>query len=116
MPERFPLLPIALNVVVRVLAGVAAPFAQGFKTLARAHRNRREARKLAGLDRHMLADIGITRADVSDAFSQPFWQDPTVLLNERAKARRHQRFAPRHGKCGLSAAAATPGARPVFWI
>jgi hypothetical protein len=37
----------------------------------------------------MLADIGITRADVRDAFSEPFWDDPTALLRERALERRH---------------------------
>jgi len=36
----------------------------------------------------MLADIGITRADVRDAFSEPFWDDPTALLRERALERR----------------------------
>jgi uncharacterized protein YjiS (DUF1127 family) len=61
------------------------------KELARARRNRREAVKLAGLDRRMLADIGISRADVSDAFSEPFWEDPTALLRERAIERRLNR-------------------------
>ena len=46
---------------------------------------------LAGLDRHMLADIGITRADLRDAFSAPFWEDPTALLRERALERRVNR-------------------------
>ena len=64
------------------------------KELARARRNRREAVKLAGLDRRMLADIGITRADVRDAFSEPFWEDPTALLSERAIERRDSTAAP----------------------
>ena len=51
-------------------------------------RAQRQARiGLAGLDRRMLADIGITRADVRDAFSEPFWDDPTALLRERALER-----------------------------
>jgi uncharacterized protein YjiS (DUF1127 family) len=58
------------------------------KGLARARRHRRELRTLAGLERHMLADMGITRSDVSDAFSEPFWEDPTALLRERALERR----------------------------
>jgi hypothetical protein len=41
----------------------------------------------------MLADIGITRADLRDAFSEPFWDDPTVLLRERSNERRL--YAPR---------------------
>jgi uncharacterized protein YjiS (DUF1127 family) len=56
--------------------------------LARARRHRREASVLTGLDRRMLADIGITRADLHDAFSEPFWDDPTALLRERALERR----------------------------
>jgi hypothetical protein len=59
--------------------------------MARAHRHRREATVLAGLDRRMLADIGITRSDVHDAFSEPFWEDPTALLRERALERRWNR-------------------------
>ena len=39
----------------------------------------------------MLADIGITGADVRDAFSEPFWEDPTALLRERAIERRMNR-------------------------
>ena len=50
---------------------------------------------LAGLDRHMLADIGITRSDLRDAFSEPFWDDPTALLRERAIERRLYRVTPR---------------------
>ena len=46
---------------------------------------------LAGLDRRMLADIGLTRSDLNDAFSEPFWEDPTALLRERAIERRLNR-------------------------
>jgi hypothetical protein len=35
--------------------------------------------------------MGLTRADVSDAFSEPFWEDPTALLRERAIERRLNR-------------------------
>jgi hypothetical protein len=44
----------------------------------------------------MLADIGITRSDLRDAFSEPFWDDPTALLRERAIERRLA--APRRGR------------------
>ncbi len=47
---------------------------------------------LAGLD-HMLADIGITRSEYRDAF-EPFWDDPTALLRERAIERRLYRVTP----------------------
>jgi uncharacterized protein YjiS (DUF1127 family) len=68
---------------------------QPLKALARARRNRKEAAALAGLDRRMLKDIGITRADINDAFSSPFWEDPTSLLRERAIERRMSRVGTR---------------------
>jgi uncharacterized protein YjiS (DUF1127 family) len=64
------------------------------KQLARARRHRREAQVLAGLDHRMLADIGISRSDLNDAFSEPFWEDPTALLRERVIERRLSRVRP----------------------
>jgi uncharacterized protein YjiS (DUF1127 family) len=61
------------------------------KRLAQARRHRRQAAALASCDGRTLADIGISRADLRDAFSEPFWQDPTVLLRERALERRWSR-------------------------
>jgi hypothetical protein len=57
---------------------------------------------LAGLDRHMLADIGINRADVRHAFSEPFWEDPTALLHERAIERRLNRAVSRTRDANLA--------------
>ena len=73
---------------MRAFASLLALVTRWLKELAGARRHRREANILAGLDRRMLADIGITRADVRDAFSEPFWDDPTALLRERALERR----------------------------
>ncbi len=91
MSIHYPVLPIAGSAALRGLASVVALVTHWLKRLAQAQRHRREARVLAHLDRHMLADIGITRADVSDAFSEPFWEDPTALLHERAIERRMNR-------------------------
>ena len=88
MSAKYPVLPIAGGVLVRVFASVLAFVTRWLKELLEARRHRREANVLAGLDRRMLADIGITRADVRDAFSEPFWDDPTALLRERALERR----------------------------
>jgi uncharacterized protein YjiS (DUF1127 family) len=64
--------------------------------LAAIFRNRREARILAGLDARMLADIGLNRADLRDAFAEPLWRDPTCILEMRAAEKRtHQ---PRYDK------------------
>ena len=91
MSANIPVLPIAGGVLVRVFASLVALVAYWLKALAQARRHRREARMLAGLDRRMLADIGLTRSDLNDAFSEPFWEDPTALLRERAIERRLNR-------------------------
>src|ERR1700688_3002292 len=88
MSANIPVLPIAGGTLLRVFASLLALVTHWLKALAQARRHRREARMLPGLDRRMLADIGLTRADVSDAFSEPFWDDPTALLRERAIERR----------------------------
>jgi uncharacterized protein YjiS (DUF1127 family) len=91
MNANIPVLPIAGGVLVRAFASLLALVAYWLKALARARRHRRQASQLAGLDRRMLADIGISRADLRDAFSEPFWEDPTTLLRERAIERRLNR-------------------------
>jgi uncharacterized protein YjiS (DUF1127 family) len=88
MSGNYPVLPVAGGALLRAFASLLALVTHWLRELARARRNRREANVLAGLDRRMLADIGITRADVRDAFSEPFWDDPTALLRERALERR----------------------------
>jgi|SRR5262245_57348164 len=88
MSAPYPILPVAGGALVRAFASLVALVTAWLKLLARARRHRREANVLAGLDRRMLADIGITRADLRDAFSEPFWDDPTALLRERALEKR----------------------------
>ncbi len=91
MTTNVPVLPIAGSTVLRATLALIALVTHWLKILTRARRHRREARELSGLDRHMLADIGLTRADVRDAFSSRFWEDPTELLAERAGDRRRYR-------------------------
>jgi hypothetical protein len=47
--------------------------------------------RLAALDDRMLADIGLTRCDLRDAYSEPLWHDPTDVLARRAAERRINR-------------------------
>jgi uncharacterized protein YjiS (DUF1127 family) len=54
-------------------------------------KNRRDAASLSGLDDRMLADIGLTRGDLRDAYSEPVWRDPTAILVSRAHERRSNR-------------------------
>ena len=89
---HIPVVPIAAGALARAFIALAMPVTRWLKALARARRNRRDANVLAGLDSRMLGDMGITRADLRDAFSEPFWQDPTALLHERSQERRHYRY------------------------
>ena len=61
------------------------------RKFARVLKNRRRARMLAGMDDRMLADIGLNRSDLRDAYAQPLWRDPTDTLASRALERRINR-------------------------
>jgi uncharacterized protein YjiS (DUF1127 family) len=61
--------------------------------LAQALKNRRKANLLTRFDDRMLADIGLTRSDVRDAYAEPLWHDPTDILARRAAERRTRRVA-----------------------
>ncbi|MGZ8397173.1 MAG: DUF1127 domain-containing protein, partial [Rhodoplanes sp.] len=54
-------------------------------------RHRRDAVMLASFNDRMLADIGLTRADLNDAFAEPPWRDLTAVLVVRARERRAAR-------------------------
>lgn len=74
--------------LVRAITAVAL---NGMRKLARALKNRRNARMLAGMDDRMLADIGLTRSDLRDAYAEPLWRDPTDVLAGRAREKRCNR-------------------------
>ena len=59
MSANVPVLPIAGATALRGSFAALALVTRWLKELARARRHRREARALAGLDQHMLADIGV---------------------------------------------------------
>lgn len=83
-------MPSAPGVLVRFnarLAGIGSRLGQ----IARGWKNRRAAATLAGFDDRMLADIGLGRADLNDALSEPVWRDPTAILATRAHERRAHR-------------------------
>ena len=94
MSANIPVLPIAGGTLLRALFALVALVTHWLKQLARGRRDRHQTSHLAGLDRNMLADIGITRADLNDALSGSFWEDPTALLRERAIERRLYRVTP----------------------
>ncbi|MDO9412490.1 MAG: DUF1127 domain-containing protein [Pseudolabrys sp.] len=92
---QYPVLPLAAGTLARAFAAILVPVVFSAKAITRAMRNRHNATVLAGLDSRMLADIGLTRSDVHDAFSAPLWEDPTTLLSERAIERRMNRAVTR---------------------
>src|SRR4051794_27408537 len=85
--------------LAQTVNAIAGSLAVGARHLARLIKNRREATILAGLDDRMLADIGLTRGDLRDAYSEPVWSDPTAILVSRAHERRVNR---RRVSIGLS--------------
>ena len=64
-----------------------AALAMGVWRLVVAIKHRRELAHLADFDDRMLADIGLTRADLRDAYAESLWQDPTSMLARRAGRR-----------------------------
>ena len=82
------------NAVTLALLGcgraAAAAVACG-KRMAQAIRHRRDMAILASVNDRMLADIGLTRGDVNDAFAEPPWRDPTAVLAARVHERRYSR-------------------------
>ena len=84
------ILSLSLATATHVRRWVATAGA-GLARFGRALKNRSAATSLARLDDHMLADIGLTRSDLRDAYAEPLWQDPTDVLAGRAAERRRKR-------------------------
>lgn len=84
----WPIGAVTLALIVRVAVAGGWSVRSHLGRLVRAYAHRRKAAMLARFDDRMLADIGLTRSDVRDAFSEPLWRDPTELLTERAGERR----------------------------
>lgn len=85
-PWKSPLEPFG-----RVMVAAAVVVTARLRKLAIAFRHRYDAAVLMRFDDRMLADIGLTRRDVREAFDEPIWCDPTELLVRRAAWRRPAR-------------------------
>jgi uncharacterized protein YjiS (DUF1127 family) len=79
----------------RMIFAAAGLVMARLRQLAVAFRHRHDATVLLRFDDRMLADIGLTRRDVREAFSEPVWRDPTDLLAERVAGGRPSRLKPR---------------------
>lgn len=77
--------------LARALAALAGHARHSVKQFAERVRNRHEAMRLADLDDRMLADIGLNRSDLRDAYAEPPWRDPSDVLARRAAERRLSR-------------------------
>ena len=62
--------------LVNAVAGIVVARVRASRPDAQKSPRRRHP---GGLDDRMLADIGLTRGDVRDAFSEPVWRDPTAF-------------------------------------
>jgi len=62
------------------VAAAARRVAGAFAAAWTVYRNRRQLRRLAELDDYLLADMGLSRADVEAAAVTPFYTDPTAKL------------------------------------
>jgi uncharacterized protein YjiS (DUF1127 family) len=108
MPALTSLTISATAPIGRVLASFAGRAQRGLKQLAERFRNRRDTMRLAELDDRMLADIGLNRSDLRDAFGELPWRDPSDVLARRAAERRVGR---RLTYAACASAAAAPVAR-----
>jgi uncharacterized protein YjiS (DUF1127 family) len=79
----------------RAIAVAAGVVMHRIRQVALALKHRHDAAILARLDDRMLADIGLTRRDVREAFGEPLWRDPTELLVNRIVRRRPVRVTAR---------------------
>jgi uncharacterized protein YjiS (DUF1127 family) len=85
--------------LTRMVQSVVGIVTARLRALVQTVKNRRDAAMLTGLDDRMLADIGLTRGDLRDAYSEPVWRDPTAILVSRVQERRVNR---RRSATGLS--------------
>ena len=95
MDTTFKLTPAQPSPSFRLRPGRIGDRAQGY--FARPEKPSR-CRMLAAMDDRMLADIGLTRSDLRDAYAEPLWRDPTDMLAGRAREKRRYRPRRRDGQ------------------
>jgi uncharacterized protein YjiS (DUF1127 family) len=91
-PPHFPnFTELAMPALTALAIAAAVRVRRGLKRLIERARSRQDVMRLAGLDDRMLADIGLCRSDLRDAFSERPWRDPSDILARRAAERRVSR-------------------------
>jgi uncharacterized protein YjiS (DUF1127 family) len=81
----------AMPALTALAIAAAVRVRRNIKRILERAKNRHDARRLAGLDDRMLADIGLNRSDLRDAFAELPWRDPSDVLARRAAERRSSR-------------------------
>ncbi len=71
---------------VSTLAGIGRGVRNAIAVAFTVIRNRAAVKSLGDLDDYMLADIGLTRADLREAASAPIHHDPTLALAMKVHA------------------------------
>ena len=71
-------------------ASAAASIVNALANFLRAWKNRREFYRLGEMSDAELADIGLTRSDLTVAIDLPFGSDPTAHLGSLAEARQRE--------------------------
>jgi uncharacterized protein YjiS (DUF1127 family) len=81
------------------------------KWLTAIWRHRRDVEILASFNDHMLADIGLTRADLRDASAESRWHDPAAHLIARRPEHRENRCGNSFRLASQNAGTTSVGAR-----
>ncbi|HEY8566828.1 MAG TPA: DUF1127 domain-containing protein [Beijerinckiaceae bacterium] len=78
---------IGISIALKLTASFATVSRVAFRPVARVVqvlRHRGEVKQLADLDDRALADIGLTRSDVTRALNEPWLKDPSSVLLVRS--------------------------------
>jgi uncharacterized protein YjiS (DUF1127 family) len=107
--------PVAPTSGSQAFAAVGTAVVRFGRWVADAWRHRHDAAALAGFDDRMLADIGLTRADLNDALAEPLWRDPTSVLARRQGERRRARRAAATALVKQASPPLVPGPETFTW-
>lgn len=109
-----------MTIVTGFLLPLCLSAAKGVRRFVTVIQNRRQARELSRWDDRALKDIGLSRSDLSGAFSLPLRMDPTLHLAQLA-GRSPRASSEEVLRKGAQAEAGTarqtgtnPSARPAF--
>jgi uncharacterized protein YjiS (DUF1127 family) len=103
-----------MTIVTGFLLPLGLAATKGIRRFVGVIQNRRQAHELSHWDDRALKDIGLTRSDLSGAFSLPLRQDPTLHLAALAgrSPRASSEEMPRMGEKRVAESRSKPGSNP----